>query len=93
VSPRERLAEWRIALADWWFRYSPQGHSRRMDAIYAEVVRLDCQVRFLVKTLENVVSDERQRCPDVTPLKAIKGSGCRSAPRRPGLHLVKEADR
>lgn len=91
MSARERLADARIVAADLWFRYSPQGHSRRMDAIYEEVVRLDCQVAFLVKTLTDRVRDEPS--PGVQPLAAVKGGGCRSAPRRPGLHLVAEADR
>ena len=62
-----------------------------MDAIYAEVVRANRKIDFLVKALKDVVKDEPS--PGVKALGAVKGGGCRSAPRRPGLHLVKDADR
>ena len=65
---------------------------RRMDAINAEVVRANRKIDFLVKALKDVVKDEPS--PGVKALAAvIKGGGCRTAPRRPGLHLVAEVDR
>jgi hypothetical protein len=91
VNRRERLADLRVVLADTWDRHGPGAGWRRMDAINDEVVILNRKIEFLVKTLEGVVKDEP--APGGKPLAAIKGAGYRSAPRRPGLHLVPEAER
>ena len=76
-----------VILADWWRRHSPGAAGRRMDAIYAEVSLLERRLDFLLKALKDVVGEEPS--PGVKPLAAVKGVGCRSAPRRPALQVVK----
>ena len=88
---RDYVQMWWVILADSWRRHWPGASGRRMDAINAEVVRVNRKIDFLVKALKDVVGDEPP--PGMKPLEAVKGDGCRSAPRRPGLHLVAEVDR
>jgi hypothetical protein len=53
------------------------------------------QITFMVDALSDVLRDSGidpgRAQPE--PLAAIEGGGYRSAPRRPGLHLVPEEER
>jgi hypothetical protein len=56
---------------------------------------LDRQISFMVEALSAVLRDSGidPGRAQAEPLAAIEGGGRRSAPRRPGLHLVPEEER